>query len=329
MPRIIPKLLRHVVRVIAVTLAIFAALVIYVVQPVGTVQASPLPPADAQRLEAHVRMLSEALAPRDAGRPERLDAVAAYIRKEFERSGARVSEQPFAVEGATYRNVVASFGPADGDVIVVGAHYDACEALPGADDNASGVAGLIELAQALGKAKPATRVDLVAYTLEEPPYFRTEHMGSAVHAASLAQAKTPVRLMIALEMIGYFTDAPDSQRFPVPAMSAVYPSTGNFVAVVGGVGAGRLVARVKRAMLGASDLPVYSMNAPSALVGVDWSDHRSYWAHGYDAVMVTDTAFFRNTAYHTAGDTADRLDYVRMGKVVAGVYATVMDFSAK
>lgn len=322
-------LLRAFVRVVVVVIAILAGAMWYVMQPVGTVQATPVTPADAARLEAHVRMLSETLAPRDASRPQRLDAVAAYIREELERSGARVSEQPYAVEGAMYRNVVASFGPADGDVIVVGAHYDACEALPGADDNASGVAGLIELAHALGKAKPATRVDLVAYTLEEPPFFHTEHMGSAVHAASLAQAKTPVRLMIALEMIGYFTDAPDSQQFPVPAMRAVYPSTGNFVAVVGRVGSGALVARVKRAMLGATDLPVYSMNAPSALVGVDWSDHRSYWAHGYDAVMVTDTAFFRNTAYHTAGDTADRLDYARMGKVVAGVYAAVMDFSAK
>ncbi|HVJ61933.1 MAG TPA: M28 family peptidase [Tahibacter sp.] len=328
MSRTTVSLLRKLVRVVAIAVALLGAAIVYIVQPT-TARAVETVSIDAARLERHVRMLSETLAPRDAGQPERLDAVAAYIRAEFARSGARVSEQPYPVEGATYRNVVASFGPADGEVIVVGAHYDACDALPGADDNASGVAGLIELAQALGKKPPRRRVDLVAYSLEEPPYFRTEHMGSAVHAASLKAAQVPVRAMIALEMIGYFTDMPESQRFPVPAMRALYPTTGNFIAVVGGVGGGSLVARVKSAMAGASDLPVYSMNAPSALIGVDWSDHRSYWAQGYDAVMVTDTAFFRNTAYHTAQDTADRLDYARMAKVVAGVYAAVVDFDKK
>jgi Zn-dependent M28 family amino/carboxypeptidase len=314
--------------VVAVAAGVLAGVAWYVTQPVTLPPPVATPRIDAARLEAHVRMLSETLAPRDAALPDRLDAAAAYIRAELERTGARVNEQPYSAYGATYRNVVAAFGPADGDVIVVGAHYDAADGFPGADDNASGVAGLIELAHALRTATLPVRVELVAYTLEED-FFRLPEMGSAVHAKSLADARVPVRLMIALEMIGYFSDAPDSQRYPMAALHALYPSTGNFVAVVGGIGDGALVARVKRAMLAASDLPVRSINAPSVIPGIDWSDHRSYWAHDYDAVMITDTAFFRNTAYHTAGDTADRIDYARMAKVVAGAYAVVMDFAAK
>jgi hypothetical protein len=129
--------------------------------------------------------------------------------------------------------------------------------------------------------------------------------------------------MISLEMIGYFSDAQGSQEFPVSAMRLLYPSTGNFITVAGTVGEGLLVRRIKRAMSEASDLPVYSLNVPSDTLGVDLSDQRNYWAAGYDAVMISDTAFFRNKSYHTAGDTANRLDYSRMAKVVDGVTAVI------
>ena len=147
-------------------------------------------------------------------------------------------------------NVVARVGPEDGDRIVLGAHYDTCGPLPGADDNASGVAGLIELTRLLAAASPKTRVDLVAFTLEEPPYFRTRNMGSAVHARSLAGAR--LRGMIAIEMIGYFTDAPNSQAYPSPLLRLAYPSVGNFIAVVGRFGDGGLTRTISRAMRRAS-----------------------------------------------------------------------------
>jgi Zn-dependent M28 family amino/carboxypeptidase len=133
--------------------------------------------------------------------------------------------------------------------------------------------------------------------------------------------------MISLEMIGYFTDAPGSQALPHPALGLVYPSTGNFIAVVGPLGHARLVRRVKRAMQRTTDLPVYSMNAPTSVPGIDFSDHRSYWAHDYPAVMVTDTAFYRNPHYHTASDTPETLDYRRMAKVVEAVHGAVVALS--
>jgi hypothetical protein len=286
------------------------------------------PAVDPARLEAHVRMLSGALSPRDGAHPGGMDAAARYIRGEMERAGAAVSEQPFDVGGRVYRNVVAAFGPEAGERVVVGAHYDAAGPLPGADDNASGVAGLIELARLLAESPPGLRVELVAYALEEPPYFRTGHMGSAVHARALREQGARVRAMISLEMIGYFSDREGSQRLPSPLLKAVYPTRGDFICVVGKMDQGSLVRQVKRAMLGATRLPVYSVNAPRAIPGIDFSDHASYWDAGYDAVMVTDTAFFRNPNYHTPGDTPDTLDYGRMAMVVQGVYQAVQNLSA-
>ena len=288
------------------------------------IERQHVPPVSPARLQTHVRMLSETFFPRDAAHPENLDRVAAYIRQEFAQANGRVSEQPFEVAGRMYRNVIAWFGPDTQERIVVGAHYDAAGPQPGADDNASGVAGLIELAYLLREVRLPLGVELVAFTLEEQPHFRTVQMGSAVHAASLRQQNIPVRVMFSLEMIGYFTDAPQSQRFPFPFLAAFYPSQGNFIAIVGNLGQGLVVRSLKKAMQSASPLPVYSINAPQFVPGIDFSDHRNYWQAGYNAVMVTDTAFYRNPHYHTLQDTPDKLNYERMAMVVQGVYAAVL-----
>jgi Zn-dependent M28 family amino/carboxypeptidase len=286
--------------------------------------SAAVPPVQPARLAAHVRMLSETFVPRNEAHPENLDRAAAYIRKVFETEGGRVEEQPFQVGGRTYRNVIAHFGPETRERIVVGAHYDAAGPLPGADDNASGVAGLLELARLLGKSAPPAHVELVAFTLEEPPYFAGPMMGSALHASSLKKKGIKVRAMISLEMIGYFTDEPGSQEYPHPSLKLLYPSTGNFIAVVGRIGQGSLAGRIRKRMRRATPLPVHSLNAPSWLPGVDFSDHRSYWDEGWAAVMITDTAFYRNDNYHTAADTAGTLDYGRMAMVVQGVHAAVL-----
>jgi Zn-dependent M28 family amino/carboxypeptidase len=277
-----------------------------------------------ERLRAHVRMLADDLVPRDFAHPANLDRAAAYIREEFTRAGGDAWEQPYEAGRSTYRNVAAAFGPDTRERIVIGAHYDAAGPYPAADDNASGVAGLIELAHLLGRDPPPGRVELVAYPLEEPPFYRTPLMGSAVHAASLKRQGVRVRVMMSLEMIGYFTDAPGSQKLPLAALRPFYPSRGNFIAVVGKLGQALLVRRIKRAMRSATPLAVHSINAPRWVPGVDFSDHVNYWDAGYPAVMITDTAFYRNPHYHTAHDTADTLDYARMAQVVQGVHAAIL-----
>ncbi|MBI2393772.1 MAG: M28 family peptidase [Deltaproteobacteria bacterium] len=287
----------------------------------------PVPSVDPARLEAHVRALAIDLHPRTHAAPAKLDAVADWIRRALSPHGP-VEDQPFVVEGRTYRNVILRLGPGPengtDERVIVGAHYDAALSLPGADDDASGVAGLIELAPLLAKAPLGVRVDLVAWTLEEPPYFATPHMGSARHARALREAGVKVRAALSLEMIGAFSDAPGSQRFPAPGMSALYGDRGDFIAIVGRPSDRALLARVKAAMMGATDLPVRSLAAPAIVQGVDWSDHRSYWAEGWTAVMITDTSFLRNARYHTAADTPDTLDYRRMAKVVEGTFAAVV-----
>ena len=315
---------------VALSLSFACALVwFWTTQPFTVTSGRPgdAPRADPARLAAHVRRLAGDLSPRDAGHADNLARAAAYIRAEMERARGRVSEQQYEVMGKTYTNVIATFGAETSERIVVGAHYDAAGALPGADDNASGVAGLVELGQMLGAANLPLRVDLVAYSLEEPPFFRTRHMGSALHAQTLRRQGADVRLMFSLEMIGYFSDEPGSQQFPVSFLGLFYPTRGNFISVVGNFSNGLSVRRVKRAMRSAAPLPVFSINAPRSIPGIDFSDHLNYWENGYDAVMITDTAFYRNGNYHTASDTPETLDYRRMALVVEGIYAAVLDLA--
>ena len=185
------------------------------------------------------------------------------------------------------------------------------------------MAGLLELAQLIGRV-PHARVELVAFTLEEPPHFGSDRMGSAVHAAALKAAGARVRAMLSLEMIGYFDDAPGSQRFPSALLRLVYPERGDFIAVVGRLSDAALTRRIKRAMQSGSTLDVRSVSGPEGMDAIGLSDHARYWAHGFPAVMITDTAFFRNPHYHRLRDTPDTLDYARMAQVVEQVYRAVM-----
>lgn len=300
----------------------------YLTQPViGVEERTPALRAEPERLRAGVVMLAQTFAPRDARHPENLARAAEWIRGELAAALGAAELRPFVVQGQTHANVVARAGPplAEGDeLVVVGAHYDAAEPGIGADDNASGVAGLIELARLLAAEPPTQAVELVAFALEEPPYFRTRSMGSYVHAQALVAAGTRVRAMLALEMIGFFDDAPGSQGYPMLGLRLFYPSRADFIAVVGVPGQTGLVRRIKCAMAGAMGLDVRSMNAPRFVPGVDFSDQLNYWDAGFEAVMITDTAFYRNANYHRAGDTPATLDYARMAQVVEGVHAAVL-----
>jgi len=279
---------------------------------------------DPQRLEQHVKMLSREFYPRDYKNMSNLDRCADYIMENFKLAGASdAGFQEFDVMGKRYKNVTAFFDSTSEERIVIGAHYDAFNDTPGADDNASGVAGIIEMARLLSANPLGRDVELVAFVLEEPPFFTTNEMGSFKHAEKLAGEDVQVKLMIALEMIGYFDDAKGSQNYPMPLLKLLYPGRGNYISLVSGLDQRGITRSMKNIMAGATDLPVHSINAPSFIAGIDFSDHRSYWLNGYKGIMVTDTAFYRNRAYHEKKDTADRLDYERMAKVVTGVYEAV------
>ncbi|MCK4866865.1 MAG: M28 family peptidase [Alphaproteobacteria bacterium] len=287
----------------------------------------PAPVADAARLEADVRYLAENTPARSNGQRGTLDRAASFVADSFAAAGCEPRAEEFKVDQVAYRNVICSFGPADAPRLVIGAHYDVYES-PGADDNASGVAGLIELARMIATEKPALehRLDLVAFTLEEPPHFRTESMGSYIHAQGILKENAELKLMISVEMIGFYSDEPGSQSYPLGFLAWLYPDKADFIGVVGGLFDRSSVARVKSLMAVSDDLPVYSINAPAALTGVDFSDHWSFWQNGLPALMVTDTAFLRNPNYHEATDTPDTLDYRRMALAVDGLYQVAVSY---
>jgi hypothetical protein len=276
-------------------------------------------------LEGVVRVLSASQPARSHLQVEALDAMAAFIADGFREAGLRPSEQEFTVDGRVYRNVIASIGPAGGARVIIGAHYDVAGDMPGADDNASGIAGLLALARRLRPQEPrlSRRIEFVAYTLEEPPHFATAQMGSAIHAQALHDQGVEVAGMICLEMIGYFSDEAGSQTYPLPGMERLYPSTGDFIAVVGNPES-VVLAQAIHSRIRASGMPAQQLVAPGDLPGVNFSDHRNYWHFGYPAVMITDTAFYRNPHYHRASDLPETLDYHRMARVVQGLEAAIL-----
>ncbi len=287
-------------------------------QPVLTgTRQGPEVKAQAAHLQALVLAIAK---PRDVKNPAALDATALYISDQLRAMGYQPEEQTYQHDGQTYRNIRLVLGDKNAPRLVVGAHYDSCQAMPAADDNASGVAVVLELAQ-LFKDHPAPgALELVFWTLEEPPVFRKPDMGSAIHAKSLTADKVNVTGALSIETVGFYSDEPDSQFFPVPGLGSLYSTRGNYIALVTSLDNIGLVRKLKKAMRAADQIAVYSMTAPSKIPGVDWSDHRSYWPEGIPALMVTDTAPNRNPNYHEATDTPNTLDYQRMAALTNALF---------
>ncbi len=280
-------------------------------------------------LERSVQRLAGEIGSRGYLQKQALDASIKYITTEFKSYGYDPFFQTYTVNGREYKNIwIEKKGTGLPDkVLVVGAHYDTVSGTPGADDNASGVAGLLELARILADEPMKKTVQFAAFTLEEPPFFRSRSMGSYVYAKGLKDAGTDVEGMICLESIGYFIDEPGSQQFPLPFFRLFYPDTGNFITFVGDIRSKGFLERAKESFVKGSDLPLESLSAFSIVPGVDLSDHRSFWKFGFKALMVTDTAFYRNPNYHGPADTADTLDYSRMAEVVMGLRMTILELA--
>lgn len=252
-----------------------------------------------------------------------LNQTAHYIDAVFKKYSTQVYFQIFTVNGKQYKNVICSFGTENKARIIVGAHYDVCGEQEGADDNASGVVGLLELAKLLQGKKLNNRIDLVAYTLEEPPYFRTENMGSYVHSKMLSDSAINVKGMVCLEMLGYFKDEKKTQDYPIGILSLFYGNKGNYITLVKKFGAGKFARQFATKFKQTKSINSKKFKAPASLQGIDFSDHLNYWKFGFSALMITDTSFYRNQNYHHKTDILETLDLVRMAKVIDGVYLTL------
>jgi Zn-dependent M28 family amino/carboxypeptidase len=281
--------------------------------------------SDTAIIRTHLVVITKTDTPRTYQNIGQLNKTADYIRTVFLLYSDSVFIQEYTVNGLVYKNVICSFGAEHLKRIIVGAHYDVCGDQEGADDNASGIVGLLELARLLKGKALNHRIDLVAYTLEEPPYFRTENMGSYVHAKSLADAKIPVYGMVSLEMIAYFKDETGSQTYPLKMLALFYGEKGNYITLVKKFGSGRFARKFSRHFFSSKSVRTKKFTAPKFVPGIDYSDHRNYWEFGFSALMLTDTSFYRNENYHRTTDTLETLDIFRMGKVIDGVYHTLLN----
>lgn len=312
-------------------LALFAAPVLallWMTAVPGKSFAGPLPPltaaeADlAKRLRRHVEAIARE--PRNMGHPEALERSARYIEATLKSFGYQVQTQPF--DDGRVRNIEVALVPDDGPgpSLVIGAHYDSAFTSPGANDNGSGVAALLELARLLAdlQAEVSAPIRLVFFANEEPPFFKTGRMGSMVYAERLRASGEEVRGMWSLETLGWYSDRAGSQHYPFP-LGMLYPDTGNFVAFVGTTASRAFVRRSVAAFRARAAFPSVGGTAPGFVQGIDWSDHWAFAQAGFPALMITDTAPFRYPHYHSTQDTPDKLDYARLARVVAGLEAVL------
>ncbi|MCL4124776.1 UNVERIFIED_CONTAM: hypothetical protein GTU68_011713 [Idotea baltica] len=280
--------------------------------------------ADTIRINNDLINITSTKKPRNYKNVATLDSVADYIKSELTKVCDSVAFQKYKVDGNTYKNVIASIGIENEERIIIGAHYDVYGNQTGADDNASGVSGLLELARLLSNKKLNYRIDFVAYTLEEPPFFRTEQMGSAIHSNYLFENKIPVKGMICLEMIGYYDDRPNTQEYPIAGMKLIYGNKADFITVVQHKNSGHFSEEINDLIKSQALIPTESFKGNSLLPGVDFSDHLNYWNLDYDAIMITNTAFYRNKNYHKKGDVLATLNIHKMALVIEQLYFAVL-----
>ncbi|CAB3803771.1 M28 family peptidase [Pararobbsia alpina] len=278
----------------------------------------------AAALERHVNVLAGDIGERNVFRPEALRAAMDYIVQQWTRCGCAVMRQDYQARGVPCANIeVALPGCVQGDeIIVLGAHYDTVRNSPGADDNASGVAALLEIARMLQARSPRYTVRCVAFVNEESPFFFRGDMGSVRYARAARLREDRICLMLSLEMLGYYQDEPGTQKYP-PLLRYFYPAHGNFIGFVSNLRSARRLRWVVDAFQASSSFPLEAAALPWWVPGVALSDHSSFWRQGYPAVMVTDTAYLRNPHYHTAHDIPATLDYGRMAEVTRGLAASV------
>lgn len=271
------------------------------------------------RLAQDVDYFSGTVGERNLARPGSLSEACSYIEAALTQMGYSPTRIGFLADRQTVTNLeVKISGDSSGGDVIIGAHYDTAAGTPGADDNATGVAAVLEFARAFKARKPHKTIRLVFFVNEEPPFFQTEQMGSRVYARKLKHEHAQVSAMVAVEMIGYYSDSEGSQRYPSP-LSLLYPSRGNFIAFVGNANSRSLLHQSISVFRSSANFPSEGIAAPEDWPGVGWSDHWSFWQAGYPAIMVTDTALFRNPYYHRVGDVSGKVDYDKMARVVEGL----------
>lgn len=295
----------------------------------GTFQ--PLTPEEEQiaaNLQKHITVLAKDIGERNIPMTDSLKKTVIYIDKQLKSYGYTTKVQEYLADGKLMVNLEAELigDRLPKEIIVVGSHYDTVANCPGANDNGSGVASNLEIARLLAKQKVDRTIRFVFFPNEENPYWGTDGMGSKVYADRAADANENIIAMLSLETMGYYSDAPGSQRYPRP-FDLLYPNTGNFIGVVGDLSSRSLVHKVVGVFRETTSFPIDGGAIYDRVPGVGWSDHKPFWDQGYKAVMVTDTAPFRYPDYHEPTDTADKINYPALSRVTLGMSKVVQEIS--
>lgn len=281
-------------------------------------------------LHQHVHQLSEVIGSRSVFEYEKIIAAKDYIETFLKDLGLEYTLQSFQYRERTFSNIIVTLeGQKEPEeIFIIGAHYDTVFATPGADDNASAVAVLLELCRLLKDYQPSQTLKLIFFVLEEPPTFKTKYMGSYVYAKTAKENKEKIYGMISLEMMGYYSDKKGAQLYPLPLMSLFYPKVPNFIGVVGDLKSRKLVKKIANSIKKSCTIPVETLSTVKFVPGVDFSDHGSFWKMGYPAVMITDTAFYRNPNYHSISDTIATLNFDKMMELLTGIKQAAVDLTS-
>jgi Zn-dependent M28 family amino/carboxypeptidase len=314
---------------------IFLVMVLfYMTRMPGSSYSGPLPTLEKEekevkeRLEKHVGVLAGSIGERNFWRYEQLQAAAHYIEETFQEASYTVTHHEFLVEGKVVKNIEVEITghSLPEEIVVIGAHYDSVPGSPGANDNATGTAAVLELARLLVNRRLARTVRFVAFANEEAPFFQSAQMGSRVYARRTRERGEKIVAMLSIETIGYYSDEEGSQQYPSP-FGLFYPDTANFIGFIANLSSRELVRRSIASFRRHTAFPSEGVAAPGWVMGIAWSDHWAFWEEGYKAMMVTDTALFRYRAYHTSEDTPDKIDYDRTARVVAGTARVVTELA--
>lgn len=301
----------------------------------GQSYTAKLPPPTAEEqtltasLEKHVKTLATDIGSRNYGRYEELNTAKTYLEDFLIASGYDVTQQQYDIDSQSYSNLIAEKTGTrkPNEIVVVGGHYDSAFNAPGANDNGTGAAATLELAKMFADKSTHRTLRFVEFTNEEPPYFWTDNMGSLVYAKQMHRKDEKVVAMLSLETMGYFSEAPGSQRYPFP-VNLFYPQQGNFIAFIGNLPSGGLVRDAIASFRKSTLFPSEGVALPAWIPGIGWSDQWSFWQQGYPGIMVTDTAPYRYPHYHTEMDTPDKIDFQKLARVVTGLSQVIDDLAS-
>lgn len=295
-------------------------------------QLPPLTPSQeqvSQQLNLYIKIIADDIGEHNYIFYNQLIQVENFLKERLSDAGYAVKTQEYAVDGKIFRNLEIEIRGTEkpDEIVIVGAHYDSVVGSPGANDNATGAVAILALAEKFATIQPKRTLRFVEFVNEEPPFFWSENMGSWVYAQRCKERQENIVAMLSLETMGFYSQAANSQQYPVNILKLIYPSPGNFISFIGNISSRSLIHQAIGKFRNSAKFPSQGVSLPNFIPGVGWSDHWSFWQAGYPALMVTDTAPFRYPYYHTEQDTPEHIDYYALTLVISGLESVIQDLT--